>query len=147
MDKLEYYKKRFYAYYNYVLETQSESVRQTMDESRKMVDDAFEAKNEKLLRALDRELTVEINEYPPEYRQAINKRIEAEAGINAEEVEKKRLKKLQTIIKRGKIKNRDEYELVHSRIDELIHHTPKDDPARKDLFQLERLLGEFYTPN
>lgn len=100
-------------------------------------------KDLKYLKALDKEITRSINEYPLEYRREINRRIEAEVGINAEEVEKKRLKKLQTIIKRGPIRNRDEYELVHSRLDELIHDVAKDDPARRDIPELERIIMDY----
>ena len=118
-----------------------------MDEWRNMVETAYASGNEKLLKKLDKELTSAINDYPIENRREINKRIEAAVGINAEEVEKQRLKKLQTIIKRGRIKNRDEYELVHSRIDELLNNVPKDDPARKDLVQLEQLIVKCNIPD
>lgn len=40
-------------------------------------------------------------------------------------------------------KDREEYELVHSRIDELVHNTPEDDPARKDLPELERIFMNY----
>ncbi len=72
-----------------------------------------------------------INEYPLEYRRMIYKRIEAATGESAEKIEKAYFKKLEKILKRGVIKDREEYELVHSRIDELVHNTPEDDPARK----------------
>ena len=78
-----------------------------------------------------------INEYPLEYRRMIYKRIEAATGESAEKIEKAYFKKLEKILKRGVIKDREEYELVHSRIDELVHNTPEDDPARKDLPELE----------
>ncbi|MBS4766318.1 hypothetical protein KG007_08860 [Alistipes sp. kh20] len=102
-------------------------------------------KDLKYFKVLDREITISINEYPLEYRREINSRIETEVGINAEEVEKKRLKKLQTIIKRGFIRNRDEYELVHSRLDELIHDVAKDDPVRHDIPELERIIMDYST--
>ena len=56
---------------------------------------------------------------------------------------KKTTKKLKTILKRGKINNQDEYELVHSRIDELIHNVPEDDPGKKDIDDLDRILTEY----
>lgn len=141
--KMDYYRKRFYAYFHYILETQGEESQEIMNEVAALYEDAYQSSNERRLRMLDRELTVEINEYPLEYRREINKRIEAEVGINAEDVEKKRLKKLQTIIKRGSIRNRDEYELVHSRLDELIHNVAKDDPARQDIPELERIFMDY----
>lgn len=148
MDKLEYYKKRFYAFYNALADLEGSATKDYMDRTwRADFDKAFEKKDMKYLKALNKEISVVINESSSERRQELNKRIETEAGIDAEEAEKTRLKKLQTILKRGKIKNRDEYELIHSRIDELVHHRPKDDPARKDLVQLEFLLREFYTPD
>ena len=79
-----------------------------------------------------------INEYPLEYRRMIYKRIEAATGESAEKIEK-----LEKILKRGVIKDREEYELVHSRIDELVHNTPEDDPARKDLPELERIFMNY----
>lgn len=138
-EKIDYYRKRFYAYFHYILETQGKESQKVMNEVAALYEDAYQSSDERRLRMLDRELTVEINEYPLEYRREINKRIEAEVGINAEDVEKKRLKKLQTIIKRGSIRNRDEYELVHSRLDELIHNVAKDDPACQDILELERI--------
>jgi len=71
-----------------------------------------------------------INEYPLEYRRVIYKRIEAATGESAEKIKKAYFKKLEKILERGVIKDREEYELVHSRIDELVHNTPEDDPAR-----------------
>ena len=50
---------------------------------------------------------------------------------------------MKTILKRGKIKNQDEYELVHSRIEELIHNVPEDDPGKKDIDDLDRILTEY----
>ena len=50
---------------------------------------------------------------------------------------------MKTILKRGKINNQDEYELVHSRIDELIHNVPEDDPGKKDIDDLDRILTEY----
>ena len=77
-----------------------------------------------------------INEYPLEYRRVIYKRIEAK-------IKKAYFKKLEKILERGVIKDREEYELVHSRIDELVHNTPEDDPARKDLPELERIFMNY----
>ena len=71
------------------------------------------------------------------------KRIEAATGESAEKIEKAYFKKLEKILKRGVIKDREEYELVHSRIDELVHNTPEDDPARKDLPELERIFMNY----
>jgi len=146
MEKINYYRQRFYVLYNYQIELCGYPG-DSMDEWRNMVETAYASGNEKLLKKLDKELTSAINDYPIENRREINKRIEAAVGINAEEVEKQRLKKLQTIIKRGRIKNRDEYELVHSRIDELLNNVPKDDPARKDLVQLEQLIVKCNIPD
>ena len=81
-----------------------------------------------------------INEYPLEYRRVIYKRIEAATGESAEKIKKAYFKKLEKILERGVIKDREEYELVHSRIDELVHNTPEDAPARKDLPELERIF-------
>lgn len=50
-----------------------------------------------------------INEYPLEYRRMIYKRIEAATGESAEKIEKAYFKKLEKILKRGVIKDREEY--------------------------------------
>ena len=55
-----------------------------------------------------------INEYPLEYRRVIYKRIEAATGESAEKIKKAYFKKLEKILERGVIKDREEYELVHS---------------------------------
>lgn len=46
-------------------------------------------------------MTIEINEYPLEYRRVIYKRIEAATGESAEKIEKAYFKKLEKILKRG----------------------------------------------
>ena|GEM_PF-73713 len=89
------------------------------------------------------EMMAGINEYPLEYRRVIYKRIEAATGESAEKIKKAYFKKLEKILERGVIKDREEYELVHSRIDELVHNTPEDDPARKDLPELERIFMNY----
>ena len=61
----------------------------------------------------------------------IYKRIEAATGESAEKIEKAYFKKLEKILKRGVIKDREEYELVHSRIDELVHNTQKTTQPEK----------------
>ena len=76
-----------------------------------------------------------INEYPLEYRRVIYKRIEAATGESAEKIKKAYFKKLEKILERGVIKDREEYELVHN--------TPEDDPARKDLPELERIFMNY----
>lgn len=71
-----------------------------------------------------------INEYPLEYRRMIYKRIEAATGESAEKIEKAYFKKLEKILKRGVIKDREEYELVHSRIDEFQKTTQPEKTSR-----------------
>lgn len=98
-SKLDYYKKRAYAYLYYVLETQDNV--NFFQSEKKRIDKAYEEKDERLLRALDKEMTIEINEYPLEYRRVIYKRIEAATGESAEKIEKAYFKKLEKILKRG----------------------------------------------
>ena len=141
-SKLDYYKKRAYAFLYYELEMEEDSEENFLRE-KKLIDDAYEQKDERLLRALDKEMMAGINEYPLEYRRVIYKRIEAATGESAEKIEKVYFKKLEKILERGVINDREEYELVHSRIDELVHNTPEDDPARKDLPELERIFMNY----
>ena len=49
-----------------------------------------------------------INEYPLEYRRVIYKRIEAATGESAEKIKKAYFKKLEKILERGVIKDREE---------------------------------------
>lgn len=70
----------------------------------KRIDKAYEEKDERLLRTLDKEMMAGINEYPLEYRRMIYKRIEAATGESAEKIEKAYFKKLEKILKRGVIR-------------------------------------------
>ena len=86
-SKLDYYKRRAYAFLYYELEMEEDSEENFLRE-KKLIDDAYEQKDERLLRALDKEMMAGINEYPLEYRRVIYKRIEAATGESAEKIEK-----------------------------------------------------------
>ena len=103
---------------------------------------AYEQKNLTTLKRFFKDLTADSLEIcSASKRQQINARLRAACGEDLTKYDKKLANSVQRIVKRGKIRNGDEYEKVRTYIDS-IEGEPEHEALLQDLY---RLVDDFET--
>ena len=103
---------------------------------------AYEQKNMTTLKRFFKYLTADtLEKYVGSERQPINARLRAACGEDLTKYDKRLANSVQRIVKRGKIRNGDEYEKVRTYIDS-IEGEPEHETMLQDLYQL---VGDFET--
>lgn len=77
-----------------------------------------------------------------EQKRELNKRLREEFGSDLCTIDKRIAKRMESVLKRGKIRNDDEYTRVSEWIDHLLWNPDKQD-QQSDIATFERLLGEY----
>lgn len=78
----------------------------------------------------------------PEQKKELNKRLREEFGSDLCTIDKRMAKRMESVLKRGKIRNDDEYTRVSEWIDHLLWDPDKQD-QQSNIAIFERLLGEY----
>ena len=103
---------------------------------------AYEQKNLTTLKRFFKDLTADSLEIcSASERQLVNARLRAACGEDLTKYDKKLANSVQRIVKRGKIRNGDEYEKVRTYIDS-IEGEPEHEALLQDLY---RLVDDFET--
>ena len=101
---------------------------------------AYEQKNMTTLKRFFKYLTADtLEKYVGSERQPINARLRAACGEDLTKYDKRLANSVQRIVKRGKIRNGDEYEKVRTYIDS-IEGEPEHETLLQDLY---RMTGDF----
>lgn len=101
---------------------------------------AYEQKNMTTLKRFFKYLTADtLEKYVGSERQPINARLRAVCGEDLTKYDKRLANSVQRIVKRGKIRNGDEYEKVRTYIDS-IEGEPEHETLLQDLY---RMTGDF----
>ena len=101
---------------------------------------AYEQKNMTTLKRFFKYLTADtLEKYIGSERQPINARLRAVCGEDLTKYDKRLANSVQRIVKRGKIRNGDEYEKVRTYIDS-IEGEPEHEALLQDLY---RMTGDF----
>ena len=101
---------------------------------------AYEQKNMTTLKRFFKYLTADtLEKYIGSERQPINARLRAVCGEDLTKYDKRLANSVQRIVKRGKIRNGNEYEKVRTYIDS-IEGEPEHEALLQDLY---RLVGDF----
>ena len=105
-----------------------------------ILDKAYEQKNLTLLKRFFKDMNADIMElYSVPEREPVNARLRAACGEDLTKYDKKLANSVQRIVKRGKIRNGDEYEKVRTYIDSI-----EGEPEHEALLQeLYRMTGDF----
>ncbi|WP_066632054.1 hypothetical protein [Labilibacter marinus] len=134
-EQLELLWKKFNVFYSFFKDDNANSV--ALEAFRRMAHGYFSAKK---LRELD-QITAEFNgfcrELSKEDRVVLNKKIKDEIGIDLDE--EKRLEKINRVLKRGKIINTKEYDLILNRVEE----TFGDNDLNEYVDRLNNLLSGY----
>ena len=111
-----------------------------------ILDKAYEQKNMTLLKRFFKYMSADMIElYSAPEREPINARLRAVCGEDLTKYDKKLANSVQRIVKRGKIRNGNEYEKVRTYIDS-IEGEPEHEALLQELYQLadefETAVGE-----
>ena len=104
------------------------------------LDKAYEQKNLTLLKRFFKDMNADIMElYSAPEREPVNARLRAVCGEDLTKYDKRLANSVQRIVKRGKIRNGNEYEKVRTYIDS-IEGEPEHEALLQDLY---RMTGDF----
>ena len=105
-----------------------------------VLDKAYEQKNMTLLKRFFKYMSADMIElYSAPEREPVNTRLRAVCGADLTKYDKKLANSVQRIVKRGKIRNGNEYEKVRTYIDSI-----EGEPEHEALLQeLYRMTGDF----
>ena len=109
------------------------------------VEEAYVSRNRKTLERYYSSMSDMVIDFHPSSKKALNARLRAACGEDLTKYDKKLANSVQRIVKRGKIRNGDEYEKVRTYIDS-IEGCSEHDVLLQELYQLadefEMAVGE-----
>lgn len=111
------------------------------DESDKLIEKAYQEKDLKPLKAMSRDIDNQVLKHMP-LTMAIKLKelFKEELNINFDAVEKAILKSIDKIVKKGKISNASEYELLLNRVEEIY----SDESKKEEVEKLNMLLADYH---
>ena len=133
-----------------VMKSQNSNLAETIIKEKyrllEILDKAYEQKNMTLLKRFFKDMNADIMElYSAPEREPVNARLRAACGEDLTKYDKKLGNSVQRIVKRGKIRNGNEYEKVRTYIDS-IEGEPEHEALLQDLYRLvddfESAVGE-----
>ena len=147
MDKFLFYREWSRILIEYeieVMKSQNSNLAETIIKEKyrllEILDKAYEQKNLTLLKRFFKDMNADIMElYSVSEREPVNARLRAVCGEDLTKYDKKLANSVQRIVKRGKIRNGDEYEKVRTYIDS-IEGEPENEALLQDLY---RMTGDF----
>ena len=147
MDKFLFYREWSRILLEYeieVMKSQNSNLAETIIKEKyrllEILDKAYEQKNLTLLKRFFKDMNADIMElYSAPEREPVNARLRAVCGEDLTKYDKKLANSVQRIVKRGKIRNGDEYEKVRTYIDS-IEGEPEHETLLQDLY---RMTGDF----
>ena len=143
-DNLDLLYKRFIIYYNFMLNKHYEpqyhhhSI-EGLKEYKLIADGIYEKQQLTKMRQLNKEIDAEMREELGSKSIEVKRLFHEQLGEDIEAEEQKYQKKLEAIIKRGKIKTEAEYRFIETRHQELFPEQGNTD----EVLELDRLLGTF----
>ena len=147
MDKFLFYREWSRILLEYkieVMKSQNSNLAETIIKEKyrllEILDKAYEQKNLTLLKRFFKDMNADIMElYSAPEREPVNARLRAVCGEDLTKYDKKLANSVQRIVKRGKIRNGNEYEKVRTYIDSI-----EGEPEHEALLQeLYRMTGDF----
>lgn len=147
MDKFLFYREWSRILLEYeieVMKSQNSNLAETIIKEKyrllEILDKAYEQKNLTLLKRFFKDMNADIMElYSVPEREPVNARLRAACGEDLTKYDKKLANSVQRIVKRGKIRNGNEYEKVRTYIDS-IEGQPEHETLLQDLY---RMTGDF----
>ena len=147
MDKFLFYREWSRILLEYeieVMKSQNSNLAETIIKEKyrllEILDKAYEQKNLTTLKRFFKDLTADSLEIcSASKRQLVNARLRAVCGEDLTKYDKKLANSVQRIVKRGKIRNGNEYEKVRTYIDS-IEGEPEHEALLQDLY---RMTGDF----
>ena len=143
MDKFLFYREWSRILLEYeieVMKSQNSNLAETIIKEKyrllEILDKAYEQKNLTLLKRFFKDMNADIMElYSVSEREPVNARLRAVCGEDLTKYDKRLANSVQRIVKRGKIRNGNEYEKVRTYIDS-IEGEPEHEALLQELYQL-----------
>jgi len=112
-----------------------------MEQTKEILERAYEKKDIKQLKGINKELDVWLREmFRPDEKEELSRLLKEKFGEDTKQVDLKRIEKINKIVKRGKINNKNEYELLLQRVEEIY----SDDSKNEEVTELNKLLADFH---
>lgn len=148
INELDYLMARFNVYYDFTLSRCNDITDLKIYEEhlKKPTEEAYANKNIRFLRAVNKEINSEFVEVPDYYKKQIAILFKEKLGEDIYLLDKKRIKKIEQIKKRGEIKTKAEYILVNQRVEEIFSNELKpnlDEDKASEVALLNSLLATF----
>lgn len=137
LEELEYIKEWCHAIIIFMTKIGGESP--IFTQYVEVINDSYQKQNLKGLRYCLKDVNEWAKGLSKKDVEELNIVLENKFGINLSDANNKALKKISTIVKRGKINNEDEYRLLTSRVDEIY----ANDQKKAELESLNKLLAEY----
>lgn len=136
MRDLKYFKQRFYVFYNYLEKKQGADF--LLEQTKELVDKAYEKKDKKKLSKIDKELNVWLREMlMPLEKNELLQILEKELN---EDSEARFLNQIDKVVRNGKIDSKEEYEIVLQRVESIYDKKESESEVKK----LNKLLTDFH---
>ena len=136
----KYYGKEEY-YYSYYSKEDSAKLIECYRNVRNTIEEAYKKGNLAVLREGSKDFTYQLREMPFKDVIELGEILKRELGEDLAIVEKQRIAAIKRVVKRGKILNLDEYELLSRRADEIYEYPDMAD----DLERINSLLVAFHN--
>lgn len=104
-----------------------------------VINDSYQKQNLKGLRYCFKDVNEWAKGLSKKDVEELNIALENKFGINLDDANNKALKKIGTIVRRGKINNEDEFRLLTNRVDEIY----TNDKKKAELESLNKLLADY----
>ncbi|WP_282036493.1 hypothetical protein [Saccharicrinis aurantiacus] len=115
MKDIEYFKKRYYIFYDYLIKKQGAAF--ILEQTKDVFEASYQKKNEKTLRKLDKELDVWLREMlMPSEKEELLTILKKELNETSDEGY---LNQIDKIVSKGIIDSKEEYELILQRVESI----------------------------
>lgn len=126
MEKIELLKNKILLFYGFLISNAGMS-KDFFKESIELVNKAYDEKNIKILKAGERDIYVNVKEMPLKMQLELKQIYKEKLDLDLEIFQKLFSKKIDEIIKKGLIKNDDEYRLLLEKMDNTTEYKTDDE--------------------
>ncbi|MET7000197.1 hypothetical protein [Chitinophaga defluvii] len=114
-------------------------LREAFKESERLVEDAYLTGKTRVLKAASNDIDAHVRDFPLPLALDFKKQIKEQLGIDYDVVDKMRLKAIERLLKKGKISNPEDYELLLGRVEEIY----ADDNYNEEVERINKVLATY----
>ncbi|MET7000194.1 hypothetical protein [Chitinophaga defluvii] len=130
----------FFNQFLYGKEPTDPNIRNALKETGRLIEDAYLTGKLKALKVTCRDIDEQVRHFPLPMALEFKKQIKEQLGIDYDVVDKMRLKAIERLLKKGKVSNPEDYELLLGRIDEIY----ADDNYNEEVERINKVLATYH---